>query len=58
MGQDVNPPPDIRISNNQLEVTDDFVYLTSTISSSLSFDIELSRRIGKESSMPRLTKKV
>ena len=59
MGQEVDSPPDIRMSTHQLEVLDDFVYLGSTIWRSFSLDIELSRRIGKASStMRRLTKRV
>jgi hypothetical protein len=59
MGQDVNSPPDIRISNHQLEVVVDFIYLGSTISRSLSLEAELNKRIGNAlSTMSRLTKRV
>ena len=59
MGQDVDTPPDIRISDYQLEVVHDFVYLGSTVSDSLSINSEINRRIGKAAStMSRLTKRV
>ena len=59
MGQDTGSPPAITISNHQLEVVDDFVYLGSTISNSLSLDNELNKRIGKAATtMSRLTKRV
>lgn len=47
MGQGVDSPPDIRISNHVLEVVHDFVYLGSTISDSLCVDQEINKRIGK-----------
>ena len=47
MGQDMDQPPDIRITDHQLDVVHDFVYLTSTISDALSLDSELNWRIGK-----------
>ena len=47
------------ISNHQLEVVHNFVYLGSTIPDTLSLDIELKRRIGKASTtMSSLTKRV
>ena len=59
MSQDVDTPPGIHISNHQLEVVHDFVYLGSTISDSLSVNPEINRRIGKAvSTMSRLTKRV
>ena len=59
MGQGVPDPPEITISNHQLEVVHDFVNLGSTISDTLSLDTELNRRIGKASTtMSRLTKRV
>ena len=59
MGQGVPDPPVITISNHQLEVVHDFVYLGSTISDTLSLDTELNRRIGKASTtMSSLTKRV
>lgn len=59
MAQDVDSPPNIKISNHQLEVVDSFVYLGSTISNSLSLDEELNKRIGKAATtMSRLAKRV
>ena len=59
MGEGISDPPKITISNDQLEVVHDFVYLGSTISDTLSLDTELNRRIGKVSTtMSRLTKRV
>ena len=59
MGQDVDSPPTISISDHELEVVHDFVYLGSTISDSLSLNSEISRRIGKAAtSMSRLSKRV
>ena len=47
MDQGVPDPPEITISNHQLEVIHDFVYLVgSRISDTLSLDTELNRRIG------------
>ena len=58
MGQDVDSPPTISISDHELEVVHDFVYLGSTISDSLSLNLEISRRIGKAAtSMSRLSKR-
>ena len=47
MGHDVDSPPSISISDHELVVVHDFVYLGSTISDSLSLDTELNKRIGK-----------
>ncbi|XP_069191519.1 uncharacterized protein [Procambarus clarkii] len=59
MRQGVNSPPDIGISDYELEVVRDFVYLGSTISDSFSLDTELNKRIGKTSTTTsRLTKRV
>ncbi|XP_063596220.1 uncharacterized protein LOC134773073 [Penaeus indicus] len=59
VGQDVNSPPSISISDYELEVVHDFVYLGSTISDSLSLDTELNKRIGKAAmTMSRPTKRV
>ncbi|XP_069194155.1 uncharacterized protein [Procambarus clarkii] len=59
MGQGVDFPLDISISDYKLEVVHDFVYLGSTISDSLSFDMELNKSIGKASTTTsRLTKRV
>ena len=47
------------ISMQELEVVHDFVYLGSTISDTLSLDVELDKRIWKAASMfSRLTKRV
>ncbi|XP_069179080.1 uncharacterized protein [Procambarus clarkii] len=59
MGQGMDSPPDISISNCKLEVVHDFVCLDSTIYDSLSLDTELNKRIGKASTtMSRMTKRV
>ena len=59
MDQGISDPPEITISNHQLEVVHDFVYLGSTISDTLSLDTEHNRRIDKASTtMSRLTKRV
>ena len=59
MGQDTGTPPDIRLSDQALEVAHDFVYLGSSISDSLSLDTELDRRIGKAATtVSRLNKRV
>ena len=59
IGQGAPSPPVIAISNHQLEVVHDFVYLGSTISDTLSLDTELNRKIGKASTtMSSLTKRV
>ena len=59
IGQEVSDPPAITISNHQLEVVHDFVYLGSTISDTLSLDTELNRKIGKASTtMSSLTERV
>ena len=59
IGQGVPDPPVIAISNHQLEVVHDFVYLGSTIADTLSLDTELNREIDKASTtMSSLTKRV
>lgn len=59
LGQDVSSVPHISIGDCTLDVVEDFTYLGSTISSSLSLDSELNSRIGKASSaMARLSKRV
>ena len=47
MGQDVDSPPSISISDHELDGVHDFVYLGSTISDSLALDMEINKRIGK-----------
>ena len=59
MGQDVPSPPAIRIDNEELEVSDHFTYLASTITSNLSPDAELDKRIAKAAAvMAQLSKRV
>ena len=59
MSQGVDSPPFITISTPQLEVVHDFVYLGSTISGTLSLDVELDKCIGKAATMfSRLTNRV
>ena len=47
MGQDTDSPKAISINDHELDVINDFVYLGSTISDTLSLDAELNKRIGK-----------
>ena len=57
MHQGVDSPPSITISTQELEAVHDFVYLGSTISNTLSLEIELDKRIGEAATMfSRLTK--
>ena len=59
MGQNVAAPPSIRINNNVLEVTDHFTYLGSTITSNVSLDKEIDKRIAKAAGvLARLNKRV
>ena len=59
LGQDVSLVPHISIGDCTLDMVEDFTYLGSTISSSLSLDSELNSRIDKASSaMARLSKRV
>ena len=59
MGQDVPSPPAVRIDNEELEVSDHFTYLASTITSNLSLDAELDKRIAKAAAvMAQLSKRV
>ena len=59
MTQDVPTPPSIAISGEVLEVTDQFTYLGSTVTSNLSMDTELSKRIAKAAAvMSQLNQKV
>ena len=53
MGQDIDSPPAISIGDHELDVIYDFVYLSSTISDTLSLDAELKAT----TTMIRLTKK-
>ena len=57
MGQDVDNPPNVMINGTPLDVMNSFTYLGATITSSLSFDEEITTRIGKASAtMLRLSK--
>ncbi|XP_076464814.1 uncharacterized protein LOC143296668 [Babylonia areolata] len=47
MGQDVSSTPSISTGDFRLEIVEDFTYLGSAISSSLSLDAELNKRIDK-----------
>ena len=47
MAQDAGHPPTIAIDRYNLEVVENFTYLGSTISNSLSIDVEVNRRIAK-----------
>ena len=47
MAQDAGHPPTIAIDRYNLEVVENFTYLGSTISNSLSIDVEVSSRIAK-----------
>ena len=59
MGQDVPAPPSISIDNEELEVTDHFTYLGSTVANNLSLDAEISKRIAKATAvMGKLNKRV
>ena len=59
MCQDVTTSPSISIGDSTLDVVDNFTYLGSNISNSLSLDKELDSRIGKASAaMARLSKRV
>ena len=59
MGQDVPAPPSISIDNEELEVTDHFTYLGSTVANNLSLDTEISKRIAKAAAvMGKLNKRV
>ena len=57
LGQDICSAPNVHIDDYTLEVVEEFVYLRSTISSNISLDTELDKRIGKTATaMARLTK--
>ena len=59
MGQDVSEAPSISIGDYTLEVVEDFTYLGSNISSNLSLEAEINKRIGKAASaMSRLSTRV
>ncbi|XP_063605235.1 uncharacterized protein LOC134780428 [Penaeus indicus] len=57
--QDASHAPSISIGDFTLEVVEDFTYLGSTISTSLSLDTEINRWIGKAAAtMAKLSKRV
>ncbi|KAL8584099.1 hypothetical protein ACOMHN_011714 [Nucella lapillus] len=59
LGQDASPAPHISIGDCTPDAVEEPTYLGSTISSSLSLDIELNSRIGKASAaMAHLSKRV
>ena len=59
MGQATPTPPCITVSGKELEVTYQFQYLGSTITDTLSLDVELSKHIGKASTtLSKLAKRV
>ena len=59
LGQDFSSIPSISIGDYTLEVVGDFSYLGPTISSNLSLDTELNKRIGKAAAaLARLEKRV
>ena len=47
IGQGTNSPPETKLDGESLKTVDKFVYLGSTITSTLSLDEELTSRIGK-----------
>ena len=51
MGQGMASPPPITISIQELEVVHDFVYIGSTISDTLSLNVELDKLTGKAATM-------
>ena len=58
-GQNVPTPPSISINNEVLEVTDHFTYLGSTVTSNLSLDKEIDKRIAKAAAvLSKLSKRV
>ena len=57
--QDVSSTPSISVGDYTLEAVENFTYLGSSISSNLSLDAELNKRIGKAATaMARLEKRV
>jgi len=57
--QDTTIAPTITINGVTLEAVNNFIYLGSTISNTLSLDKELDRRLGKANTiMSRLTKRM
>ena len=59
MGQGTSPPPTITVNGEKLETVDQFQYLGSTTTKTLSLEPEISKRIGKASStIAKLYKRV
>ena len=59
LGQGTEPPPIITIDNYELDVVHHFTYLGSTVTDTLSLDVELDKRIGKAATtLARLTTRV
>ncbi|KAK4299068.1 hypothetical protein Pmani_028620 [Petrolisthes manimaculis] len=59
MAQGADSPPNAAVDGYDLEVVENFTYLVSTISSSLSIDTEINSRIAKAVAvMARLNKRV
>ena len=57
--QGVAAPPSISIEGQALDIVEEFTYLGSCVTSKLSLDTEINRRIGKASAtMARLSKRV
>ena len=57
--QAIPMPPTIRINEQKLEVVNQFQYLSSTTTGSLSLDTEISKRIGRAATtLAKLTKRV
>ena len=59
MGQEVSEAPAISIDDYTLEVVQEFTYVGSTITSNLSVNVEINKRIGKTAFvMSKLSKRV
>lgn len=57
--QDVPAPPSICIDNKKLKITDQFSYLGSKVTSDVSLNAEISKRITKATTvMAKLNKRV
>ena len=59
LGQGIETPPTITINDYELDVVCHFTYLGSTVTDTLSLDVELDKRIGKAATtLARLTTRV
>lgn len=59
MGKNILAPPWICIDNEELEITNQFIYLGSTVTSKLSVNAEISKRIAKATAvMAKLNKRL